>query len=82
MKTVENIPFKTSKWDEEAVPDHLQNMKIEVHENDQGRLSLNLLINGENQVIITNVCPDHYREQIDFLWLGIEQGYDLATNDL
>lgn len=79
MKTIENIPFKCSRWDEEVTPDRLRDARIEVRENEQGKLTLTLFIDGESSMIIANVCPHHYREQVDFLWLGLEQGYDLAT---
>lgn len=82
MKLLETIPFKCSKWDDAAIPDRLRHATVEVRENEQGLLNLHFRVDGESAMVIINACPEHYREQIDFLWMGLEQGYDLATCDL
>ena len=81
-KLIESIPFTPEKWGDEDMPEDFPAIVINVYKEDNDHLTLVLDVNGETAQWMMNVCPHHYREQVSYFWNGLEQGYDLANDNL
>lgn len=85
MRTlIETIPFEHSSWDAEAAEELLPKLAVKVFKDDASETGLTLVFesDGESYALIQNACPHHFRHQIEFYWMGIEKGHDIASDAL
>lgn len=83
MRTlIETIPFEPSSWDKEAADQLLPKLAVKVFKDDTSKTGLTLIFesDGESYMFIQHACPHHFRHQIEFYWMGIEKGHDIASD--